>query len=121
MEGQKCRRESPRRPVSFFVRCEQADLTEVGGNACDLSAGGIAFNTNCLTRVGEELTVELLLPNTSEIISVVGEVVWRQFHGDTADQQETLFTVGIKFLELTETCQNLICECIQSYKTSQFA
>jgi hypothetical protein len=92
------RRKYPREPASFHVNFQQADLTRVGGKALNWSPGGIALKTNCPIRVGEELTVEFVEPKTSNVHKVTGKVVWRQFHGDSSEQTDTLFTAGIKFL-----------------------
>ena len=60
----------------------------------------MAIKTNCPIRVGEQLTVEFVEPKTFNFQKVKGQVVWRQFHGDSSVQAETLFTAGIKFLTL---------------------
>ena len=100
IQGQPNRRQYPREPASFLVSCQQADLTRVGGKALNLSAGGIAIKTNCPICIGEQLTVEFVEPKTPNVRKVRGQVVWRQFHGDSSDKEETLFTAGIKFLNL---------------------
>ena len=74
----------------------------MGGKALNLSAGGIAIKTNCPICIGEQLTVEFVEPKTPNVRKVRGQVVWRQFHGDSPDQEETLFTAGIKFLNLND-------------------
>ena len=102
IQSQPNRRQYPRVPASFLVNCHQADLTRVGGKALNLSAGGIAIKTNCLICVGEQLTVEFVEPKTLNVRKVRGQVVWRQFHGDSSEQEETLFTAGIKFLNLND-------------------
>jgi hypothetical protein len=99
----KNRRKYLRVPASFLVNCLQADLTRVGGKALNLSPGGIAIETNCPICVGEELTVEFVEPKTLNAHNSIGLVVWRQFHGDSCDQTETLFTAGIKFLNLNDS------------------
>jgi Tfp pilus assembly protein PilZ len=75
----------------------------VGGKALNLSAGGIAIKTNCPIRVGEQLAMEFVEPNTLNVHKVKGQVVWRKFHGDSSVQAETLFTAGIKFLNLNDS------------------
>jgi hypothetical protein len=42
--------------------------------------------------------VEFVEPKTLNVHKWKGQVVWRQFHGDSSVQEETLFTAGIKFL-----------------------
>ena len=102
IQSQSNRRQYPREPASFFVSCQQADLTRVGGKALNLSAGGIAIKTNCPICIGEQLTVEFVEPKTLNVHKWKGQVVWRQFHGDSSVQEETLFTAGIKFLNLND-------------------
>jgi hypothetical protein len=53
-------------------------------------------------------------PKTLNVHNVKGEVVWRQFHGDSSVQAEALFTAGIKFLNLEEASRTIIRETIQS-------
>ena len=102
IQSQSNRRKYPREPASFFVSCQQVDLTRVGGKALNLSAGGIAIKTNCPICIGEQLTVEFVDPKTLNVHKRKGQVVWRQFHGDSSVQEETLFTAGIKFLNLND-------------------
>jgi hypothetical protein len=52
--------------------------------------------------------MELLVPSRSNPFRVVGEVRWRQFHGDTSGQQETLFSAGIKFLDIEDSLRSAI-------------
>jgi hypothetical protein len=103
MQSRQNRRKYPRVPASFLVSCQQADLTRVGGKALNLSPGGIAIETNCPICLGEELTVEFVEPKTLNAHSTKGLVVWRQFHGESSGQAETLFTAGIKFLNLNDS------------------
>jgi len=103
IESKPSRRKYSREPASFLVNCHQADLTRVGGKALNWSPVGIAIKTNCPIRVGEQLTVEFVEPKTLSVHSKKGLVVWRQFHGDGSEQAETLFTAGIKFLNLNDS------------------
>jgi hypothetical protein len=103
MQSQWKRRKYPREPASFLVNCQQADLTRVGGRALNRSPGGIAIKTNCPICVGEQLTVEFVEPKTLNAHKIKGQVVWCQFHGDSAEQAEALFTAGIKFLNLDDS------------------
>ena len=102
MQSQRNRRKYPRVPVSFLVNYQQTDLTRGGGKAYVLSAEGIAIKTNCPVSLGEQLTVEFVEPKTLNVHKWKGQVVWRQFHGDSSVQEETLFTAGIKFLNLND-------------------
>ena len=103
MQSRQNRRKYPRVPASFLVNCQQADLTRVGGKALNLSTGGIAIKTNCPIRVGEQLTVDFVERKTLNVHKEKGEVVWRQFHGDSSEQAEALFRAGIKFLNLNDS------------------
>jgi len=103
MQSRQNRRKYPRVQASFLVNCQQADLTRVGGKALNRSAEGIAIKTNCPVCVGEKLTVKFVEPKTLHSHSMKGLVVWRQFHGDGSEQAETLFTAGIKFLNLNDS------------------
>jgi hypothetical protein len=102
MQSRQNRRQYPRVPVSFLVNCQQADLTRVGGEALNLSLKGLAIKTNCPICVGEELTVKFVEPKTLNAHNMKGLVVWRRFHGDSSEQAKTLFTAGIKFLNLID-------------------
>ena len=110
-QSQSNRRQYPREPASFLVNCHQADLTRVGGKALNWSPGGIAIHTNCPISVGEQLTVEFVEPKTFSVHKVKGKVVWRQFHGDSSVQVESLFTAGIKFLNFSNPSKLAHSEC----------
>jgi len=100
--------------VTSLVDCQQADLTRVGGKALNWNRGGIAIKTNCPICVGAQLTVEFVEPKTFNLYKVKEQVVWRQFHGASSVQTETLFTAGIKFLTFrnsTKRAFNLIIPC----------
>ena len=114
MESQWNRRKYPRVPASFLVHCKQEDGPDVGGKAFNLSTGGIAIETNCPTGIGDELTVEFLMPDMLSPVRGKGEVVWSQFHGDTSGDAGTLFTAGIKFLNLEKSVLTSINKYLQS-------
>ena len=103
IQSQPNRRKCLREQASFPVDCQQADLTRVGGKALNWSREGIAIKTNCPICVGEKLTVEFVEPKTLNVHQVKGQVVWRQFHGDSSEQVEALFSAGIKFLNLNDS------------------
>ena len=103
MQSRQNRRKYPRMLASFLVNCDQADLTRVGGKALNWSPVGIAIKTNCTIRVGEQLTVEFVEPKTLNAHNMKGLVVWRQFHGDSSEQAEALFSAGINFLNLNDS------------------
>ena len=102
IQSQRNRRKYPREPASFLVNCQQADLTRMGGKALNWSPVGIAIKTNCPIRVGEQLIVEFVEPKTLNTHNIKGLVVWRQFHGDSSEQAEALFSAGIKFMNLND-------------------
>lgn len=108
------RREDPRASVCFFVCCKHPDRIELRGAAYNLSVGGVAIRTNYPIGTGELLTVEFLEPKTFKPVRMEGQVAWRQFHGDTTSEEDTLFTAGIKFLGLAEPTRALITKSIQT-------
>ena len=114
MQGQQTRRLSQRLEVSFLVHCQRADFTEMGGRAYNAGVGGMAIKTNYPVRVGDELTMELRVPNAPCPVRVAGEVTWRKFHGDSSGREDTLFTAGIKFLEPKEASRTILYDYIQS-------
>ena len=103
MQSRQNRRKYPRVSASFLVNCQQADLNKVGGKALNWSSRGIAIKTNCPIRVGEQLAMEFVEPKTLNFHKVKGQVLWREFHGDSSVQVETVFTAGIKFLNLNNS------------------
>ena len=103
MQSRQNRRKYPRVPASFLVNCNQVDLIRVGGKALNWSPVGIAIKTNCPIRVGEQLTVDFVERKTLNVHKEKGEVVWRQFHGDSSEQAEALFSAGIKFMNLNDS------------------
>jgi hypothetical protein len=76
--------------------------------AYNLSTEGIALKTNYPISKNEKLEMEFFVPNSSSPLRVVGEVIWRQFHGDTKAQQETLFSAGIKFMNIEDSLRRAI-------------
>jgi len=108
LEGEQQRRKSHRVPVSFLVCCQQTDLARIGAKACNLSTEGIAIETNYPISKNEKLGMEFLVPSRSSPFRVVGEVMWRQFNEDTSGRQETLFSAGIKFLDIEDSLRSAI-------------
>ena len=107
-EGKQERRKSHRLPVFFLVHCQQTDLTRLGAKAYNLSTEGIAIKTNYPISKNERLGMKLFVPNRSNPFMVVGEVMWRQFHGDIKGQPETLFSAGIKFMDIEDSIRSAI-------------
>jgi len=48
------------------------------------------------------------------MVSVTGEVAWRQFHRDVLEIGEPVYTAGIKFLTLDEPSRSLISDYIET-------
>jgi Tfp pilus assembly protein PilZ len=113
MQNQSNRRKYQRVPVSFLINCLRADLSRIGGKAYNLSEGGIAIKTNCPISYGEQLTVEFVELEGSNVHKVKGEVVWSQFHGDTVAQVGAMFTAGIKFSIFEGSFRTVVGEFIQ--------
>ena len=107
-EGKQQRRKSRRLAVSLLVQCQQTDLTRIRAEAYNLSTEGIAIRTNSPVSKNEKLIMELFVPNRSNPFRVVGEVRWRQFHGDTKSQLKTLFSAGIKFMDIEDSIRSAI-------------
>ena len=108
MQTYQAKRKGLRMPASFPVRCQQADSKKLGGNAINLSTGGIGLSTNSPIKIREQLSVELRVLDTPGPVSVSGEVVWSQFHYDTPEEGDTLFTAGIKFLTVERSFRGLL-------------
>jgi hypothetical protein len=113
LQSYQNRRVDPRVSVCFYVCCRYPDMIELRGAAYNLSAGGVAIKTNYPIGKGELLMVEFLAPTTFKPVRLEGQVAWRQFHGDTPSKGNTLFTAGIKFLDLAEPTRALLSKSIQ--------
>jgi len=108
IKRQQSRREALRVEVSSRVHLRQADLNEVGGKIYNLSIGGIGIRTNYPIAKRERLTLVFHLPDTIGHVRAEGEVIWRQFHGDTPGHEGALFTAGIRFLSLGEPSKKAV-------------
>ena len=113
LERQQSRREAPRVKVSSPVHLLQADFNEVGGKIYNLSTGGIGIRTNYPIATGEWLSLVFDLPDTIGHVRAEGEVVWRQFHGDTPGHEGALFTVGIRFLSLGDPSRKAVYDYVR--------
>ena len=102
------RRKTPRVPVSCVVHLRQIDLNELAGKMVNLSAEGFGIKTNYPISTKEQLTVAFHLPDTIGPVTGLGQVVWRQFHGDTPGHEKTLFTAGIQFLRLSKQSRKVV-------------
>ena len=112
-EHHQRRRKGPRVEVSSTVHFRQVELSETGGKIHNLSTGGIGINTNYPIARKERLTLAFHLPDTVGTVQAEGEVVWRQFHGDTPGHEGRLFTAGIRFLSLDETSRKAVHDYIR--------
>ena len=112
-EQDHSRRKTPRIEVSSIVHLQQADLNETGGKIYNLSTGGMGINTNYPVARRERLTLAFHLPDTIGLVQAEGEVVWRQFNGDTPGHDGPLFTAGIRFLSLDQTSRKAVQDYIR--------
>ncbi len=110
---QQTRRKTTRVPVFCIVHLLQTDLNKVGGKMYNLSIGGFGLKTNYPISIAEQLTVAFQLPKTIGLVSGLGQVVWRQFHGDTPGHEKTLFTAGIEFLSLSKPSRKAVRDCVR--------
>jgi len=120
MQGHRAKRQSLRLPISFPVNCKQADNEELGGRGTNLSTGGLAISTNSPIRTGERLKVEFFVRGKLNPVNALGEVIWSQFNYDTPEPGESLFTAGIKFLEVRKTLQSHILDCVLEVFWNEF-
>ena len=109
---QHTRRKTLRVPVSCIVHLQQNDLNELAGKMFNLSAGGFGVKTNYPISIKERLTVAFHLPDTIGLVTGLGQVVWRQFHGDSPGHEKTIFTAGIKFLGLSKPSKKAVRNCV---------
>jgi hypothetical protein len=116
-EQHQSRRKAPRVEISSTVHLQQVDLNETVGKICNLSTGGIGINTNYPIVRKERLTLVFRLPDTVGAVQAEGEVVWRQFHGDTPGHEGPLFTAGIRFLSLGEPSRKAVQDYIRISNT----
>ncbi len=114
MQLQRTRRKAQRVPASFIAYCRQADLNEVATKVFNLSMGGIGIKTNYPISPKERLAVTFHIPDTTNMVSVTGEVAWRKFHRDAPKMEEPLYTAGIKFSNLDEPSRSFISDYIES-------
>ena len=108
LEWHQSRRQTPRVGASSTVHLRQTGVNDMGGKIYNLSTGGIGIRTNYPIAKRELLALAFRLPDTFGLVQAEGEVVWRQFHGDTPGHEGTLFTAGIRFLSLDETSRKAV-------------
>ena len=76
----------------------------------------MAIKTNCPVSNGEELTMEFVAPDSSNVHSVRGEVVWSRFHADTVAQAGAMFTAGIKFIIFERSFLTVVGDLFKSHR-----
>jgi len=74
--------------------------------AGDVSSGGLFVKTETPLKRGEELWLELRLPELPEPIRVKSEVVWAREEGQEAFNLDA--GMGLKFLEITQTDHHVL-------------
>jgi hypothetical protein len=116
MQNQSNRRKYQRVPVSFLINCLRSDLSRIGGKVYNLSEGGVAIKTNFPVSNGEELTMEFVAPDSGNVHSVRGEVVWSRFHADTVAQAGAMFTAGIKFIIFERSFLTVVGDLFKSHR-----
>lgn len=114
MQPQQTRRKTHRVPTSFVAYCRQYDMNEIATKVFNLSTGGIGIKTNYPISPKERLAVAFDIPDTTNIVSVTGEVAWRQSRRDVLEMREPVYTAGIKFLTLDEPSRSVISDYIET-------
>ena len=89
-------------------------MNEIATKVFNLSKGGIGIKTNYPISPKERLAVAFDFPDTTNIVSVTGEVAWRQSRRDVLKMGEPVYTAGIKFLTLDEPSRSLISDYIET-------
>jgi len=89
-------------------------MNEIATKVFNLSKGGIGIKTNYPISPQERLAVAFDIPDTTNIVSVTGEVAWRQSRRDVLKMGEPVYTAGIKFLTLDEPSRSLISDYIET-------
>jgi len=112
MQPQQTRRKTQRVPTSFVAYCLQDDLNEVATKVFNLSRGGMGIKTNYPISFKEQLSVVFHIPKTTNMVTVTGEVAWRQSRRDALKVGEPLYTAGFKFLTLGEPSRSYISDYV---------
>jgi LysM repeat protein len=89
-------------------------MNEIATKVFNLSTGGIGIKTNYPISPKERLAVAFDIPDTTNIVSVTGEVAWRQSRRDVLEMREPVYTAGIKFLTLDEPSRSVISDYIET-------
>lgn len=110
MKGYEPKRKGLRAPVSFVVSCRRADGTVVRSRASNISTQGLAMETSWPLLVGEQVTMEFLVPDTRNSTVVAGSVAWCWSKQSETDAGSTAYAAGIKFLDLREPFWSFVCQ-----------
>ena len=89
-------------------------MDEIAAKVFNLSTGGIGIKTNYPISPKERLAVAFDIPDTTNIVSVTGEVAWRQSSRDVLKMREPVYAAGIKFLTLDEPSRSFISDYIET-------
>jgi hypothetical protein len=107
------RRQSPRVetsiPVRYKVLRDGVEAAGAGSVTCDLSTGGLRFTANEFLSTACRLILELDIPAVAEPIKAVSKVAWIQKANGGDDSR---YTVGGRFMEITEKDRELIAKHI---------
>jgi len=89
------RRKAARVGLVSEVRIQQTapEVSETVARGADLSEGGIGLLANNLIQLGEEVALQIAVPDSQTPISVKGRVVWQQ-------SATSGFRLGIQFQEV---------------------
>ncbi len=98
------------RPWTHYglVDTETASSTQIIGEEVldaeikDLTIGGLAFETDLPLKAGDKLDMNLRLPS-SKVVNAVGSVI-----RSTQRDEESLYTVAVKFFQLDREGQNTL-------------
>jgi len=104
------KRKFPRLKENIFILYSSplSSSDEFKAITCDISAGGIMFETERNIFKDSELKLEIYQPanrykNIIFSISVLAKVIWmKEIERDNFEQGENIYRIGIEFLELKE-------------------
>jgi uncharacterized protein (TIGR02266 family) len=99
------RRRSQRIPLVIMeVKGKQGDRLFLA-YANDISEGGLSLTTENRLKVGDQIPIEMMLPDNKTKVSCTGEVVWkREIMKDGIISQG----VGVRFIDLEEGKKRVI-------------
>jgi len=106
-------------PVDFDVRCGKTNGTLLRGRALNLSTGGIFIITAEPLILVERLSVEFLLPGSSNPIQLEGESVWSRSCSDGMGGDNPPHVAGIKFINVPERYRHILQDYILGMLSSE--